>query len=250
MFYVDLDALDDTAQQMKLLKYGQAGLYSIHDQDYLPGYSGTIKERALQYLKSKKIDIPIGKIMLLTNFRVLGYVFNPVSFYFCYDQNGSAICAIAEVGNTFDEHKPYLIEKNELGSLRSRQAKEFYVSPFSDLNFDFIFKLEEPSTKLLATVDTYDGKLAILITSLTGMQVPLSDASILKLSLKYPLVTLRIIFLIHFHALILLIKGVSFHEKDAQLDQQKGVLRPYRSQRKSKLPVESVQHSTHPRVKK
>ncbi len=238
MFYLDLDELENNSKKLKLFGYGRKGLYSIHDDDYLPGYTGSLKERARKYLATQGVDLGSGKIMLLSNLRIFGYVFNPVSFYFCFDTSGAAQVVIAEVGNTFLEHKPYLIHKSQDGSFKSRQSKEFYVSPFSNLDFEFSFNIEQPQSELKVCIDEFDGEQPIICTSLSGKQIELSDSNLIKLTFKYPLVTLRVITLIHFHALILFLKGLPFRQKEDDLEKQRGVLNPRLSRSKTVAPTQ------------
>ena len=173
---------------------------------------------------------PRGRIRLLTLPRVLGYVFNPISVYFCFDPAGIPVCAVAEVGNTFGEMKLYLLGPDVLGKdqvFRRITVKNFYVSPFSALDLRFEFKLGVPGEKLALWVDDWDGAEKTLVTSLTGRRAPLSNRRLLWLTVKCPLVTLKVISLIHWHALLLWLKRVPFRRKAANPSLQTDVLRPH-----------------------
>ena len=119
-FWVDLDHVDDLVAKHRLISRNQFNLYSFYDEDHFPGFEGNIKQRVVHYLNQQWPEAIVGgtelRVLALTNFRVLGYVFNPVTFYVCLLGN-EPLCAIAEVENTFYEVKPYLIPYTPLGHL-------------------------------------------------------------------------------------------------------------------------------------
>jgi len=171
-----------------------------------------------------------GRAILLTLPRVLGYIFNPVSFYFCFDAAGVPFCALAQVGNTFGEMKPYLLSAPDAhGVFRLRTPKHFYVSPFSALDLDFDFKLHVPGDRLEIHIDDRQGETRVLLSSLTGTQLPLTTARLAWLTLKFPFLTLKVIFLIHWQALRLWVKRLPFHSKAANAHLQRDVLNPHSS---------------------
>jgi hypothetical protein len=195
------------------------------------GGGGALKENVLACLARNGIQFdPKGKIMLLTLPRVLGYVFNPVSFYFCFDGAGAPVCAIAEVGNTFREMKLFLLRTVDLDNketFRKIATKHFYVSPFSSLELSFDFKLRTPGEVLEIHIDDRDGDEKVLLSTLAGQRAALSNARLFWFSFKYPLVTLKIIFLIHWHALLLYMKRIPFYRKAANPARQCDVLNPH-----------------------
>jgi len=228
MFYFDLAELDSLSRRLWLFRRNGRGLFSFRDADHLSICEGDLRRNLDVYLANNGLTFPAdGRVMLLTLPRVLGYVFNPVSFYFGFDREGVPQFSVAEVSNTFREMKPYLLrEPSGAGSFRLVVPKDFYVSPFSDLDLSFDFQLKVPAEKLAIAVDDRQEGQKTLVTTLTGQRAGLSNAKLAWFSLKYPLITMKVIFLIHWHALLLWLKRVPFHLKTANREGQRDVLKP------------------------
>ena len=244
---VDLDELDAVARAIPFLSVNRRNLYSFREGDYLPTAEplhngsggapsgGGLKERVLSFLRARGVEIPGGRVVLLTLPRVAGYLFNPVSFFFCYDAQGRPAAAIAEVTNTFREMKPYFLGPGTLSgggrqpSFDARIPKFFYVSPFSDVDVAFDFRLRAPDESLAIRIDDFAGEERTLASSLTGRRRPLTAARLAWYSLKYPLITLKVILLIHLHALRLRIKRVPWFAKAARAADQRDLYRPHES---------------------
>jgi DUF1365 family protein len=231
MFHLDLDEIDSIARRIPFFSHNRRGLFSFHDSDHLQEGIGTVREKLAAYLAANGIDLPANsRTMLLTLPRVLGYIFNPVSFYFCLDAAGTPLCAVAEVGNTFGEKKLYLLPEPLSGDrFRLVVPKHFYVSPFSGLDLQFDFKLRLPGESMEIHVDDRNGEERILLSALTGKRAPLTASRLGWFAIKYPMVTLWIMTLIHWNALLLWLKRVPFHRKEARPDLQRDVLHPHPS---------------------
>lgn len=242
LFCLDLDELDTLP--LRLLSHNRPNLYRFNDSDHLAPSVSPICN--LQFPRLRQSEPPFldrrprpplpadTRVLLLTHCRVFGYVFNPVSFYFCLDAQDRPLCAVAEVGNTFGEQKPFLLRPEDLAPdacFRRIVPKHFYVSPFAALDLAFDFKLRVPGEQLDIHIDDVEGDRPVLLTALTGRRVPLTDANLARLTLKYPLVTLRVITLIHWHALKLWWKNVPWHRKAANPHLQQGVFNPHESLR-------------------
>jgi len=237
MFWLDLDEIDSLSKRLHLFSRNRFNVYSFHDQDHSPCGGATAKADILKWLREQKAHVSDDdRIMLLTFPRVMGYVFNPVSFYFCFGKSGAPVCAVAEVGNTFGEMNRFLLPAPSTQTTRRFDLlapKHFYVSPFSELDSNFHFQLRAPDERLAIRVDDYDGSEPVLRSALTGRVSPLNNARLAWFSLKYPFVTLKVILLIHWHALLLWLKKVPFIRKAANPGRQRDVLQPHGTLAKS-----------------
>lgn len=229
MFYVDLDEISLLAEKFGMLSRNTFGFFSFRDSEHLQlkkGVTRPVKENILEFLAANEVKVVPEKIMLLTNFNVLGYNFNPVSFYFCFDAESNPICAVAEVSNTFREMKPYLLDISRLlnGEFVLRVPKYFYVSPFINHDAEFDFHLYIPSDKLNIRIDDYSENKRIFISTLTGEKKSITTRNLLFYALRFPLIPLRIMFLIHWNASLLWMKKIRFFRKAEFPELQKDVL--------------------------
>ncbi|MBI3510765.1 MAG: DUF1365 domain-containing protein [Bacteroidetes bacterium] len=236
MFCIDLDSLDEDLRKISFVGRNRFNLFSFYDKDHPVNENGERREeggvRAQLniYLRSNGVLEPPAKVLLITNLRLLGYVFNPVSFYFCYDEKGKPLCAVAEVQNTFREMKMYFIGKEKFDGkeFHLRTTKYFYVSPFIDHDAEFDFHLELPGEKMNIRIDDYKNEKRLFISTLTGNKKELTSGRILGYFFRFPLITLRIIFLIHWNAMLLWFKKIRFFRKKEFPELQRDVMRKYK----------------------
>jgi DUF1365 family protein len=183
-------------------------------------------------LVQRGIKVPdSAAVGLLAIPRCLGYGFNPIRFYFLID-GSRLLAAAAEVENTFHERKFYILPPNELlsdGSIRIRLPKEYYVSPFIDLDVDFEFHFRLPDQCLDLSVKDLRGEQVVLLSRLTGRRRALTTANLLRLLIASPLVSLKVIGLIHWQALLLWLRGHRWFPKAARPERQRDVIRPHKS---------------------
>ena len=236
MFYLDLDEIDALHKQMKFMSRNRFNLFNFRDRDHLrlpkenPDSTKDVRSHITDYLELNGLKIGNGRIMVLTNLCTLGYQFNPVSFYFCYGEGGEPVCSIVEICNTFLEMKPFFLgaDTKTGDHYKMNTTKYFYVSPFIEMDTNFDFDLHLPGEKLSVKIDDYDkeGK-RFFISTLNGIRKPLTDSNLLLYFFSFPLITLKVIGLIHWQALKLWLKKIAYHKKNDNLDLQKEVYRPY-----------------------
>ena len=253
LFALDLDELDQVQAAVPLFSLDRANLYSFRQRDYFPTTAPlhhptdvqtaptleptastlpTLKERVLAYTCGRGIDVSGGRVVLVTLPRIAGSLFNPVSFYFCYDRTGAAVAAIAEVTNTFREMKTYLLPRASDATsavFRLRIPKHFYVSPFSDVDVEFDFSLCTLGDRLSVRIDDYTNGVCTFRSTLAGRKRDLTAARLAWYAVKYPLLTLRIVARIHGHALMLWLKKVPWFPKAARSADQRDLYHPHAS---------------------
>lgn len=235
MFYLDLDEIDTLCSKHFMLSRNRFNFFSFRDSEHLrlgdenSDAPKTTKQHIVDYLHQNGFDYANHKIMLLTNLNVLGYNFNPVSFYFVLNEASEPQCAIAEVSNTFREMKPYFLGKDcfKNGKFQLSAIKYFYVSPFIDHDATFEFNLETPLEKLNIRIDDSKNGERFFISTLTGLRKEISTSRLVLYALRFPLIPLWIMALIHWNALLLWLKKIKFYKKSESPHLQRDVFRKY-----------------------
>jgi uncharacterized protein len=244
-FYIDLDELPALQVRFWWFGFNRRRFYSFYESDHFPlsdqpeWTSLALKERVLLYLSQQGYPLPAEtKVHLLTHLRCLGYVFNPVSFYFLSSAAGEPLLALAEVGNTFGEQKLFVLPASKAqgkNCFRLKVDKLFYVSPFSPVEDGFDFRLRFPDERLCLAVHSFNTHSArvTIATTQTGKKTKLNHLNVFCFTVFYPLVTLRVIFLIHGHALLLWLKRLPFIIKEANPHLQQKTLCPFKLAQKT-----------------
>jgi len=196
-------------------------LFSFHFADH-GARDGSHPLTWIRALLEKRGVVADGEISLQCFPRVLGFVFNPVSFWYCHNASGELVAILAEVSNTFGEHHNYLLAHPDGRPIADGELfecdKVFHVSPFMAVagHYRFRFQLKSipgRSPTRLASIDHADAAGDLLHTVLTGTAMPLSSGRLLKAFFSYPLLTLGVVVRIHWQALLLWIKRVPFFTK-------------------------------------
>ena len=217
---IDLDRLAEADRMSTAFSVNRANFVAFHEKDHL-GDRG--EERGLRGHVDRLLaeaGLPrAAKVQLLAYPRILGYVFNPLSVYYCYADNGGLTALIYEVRNTFGERHTYVcpVEDDHVSAagLRQERTKIFYVSPFIDLGARYHFRMVPPGeTVRLRILETENGK-PLLSATFAGDARALNTASILDLAFRQPFMTLKVMAGIHWEALKLWLKGAKFHSRGA-----------------------------------
>lgn len=207
-----------------LLQYNKFALLSIRDKDH--GDKSADQPLASwikQILTKYDLLTDVREICLLTLPNVMGYVFNPVSFWLCYNNSSELIAVVCEVNNTFGEHHSYLIYNSNKNSLNDNNDDElitekvFHVSPFFTRNGYYKFKFQQQGVILKIYIDYYNEEDQLLLqTSLCGKMIPLNYKNLLRTIARYPHITLLTIMLIHYQAIKLVLKKIKYINKPQQ----------------------------------
>jgi DUF1365 family protein len=212
---LDLAELDDLDRRLRLFGRNHWAAASFRDADHLPVPAADVAAAVREHLRTEGVDPAGWRVMLVTNLRVLGHVFNPASFFLCRDASGVLRIVIVEVHNTFGERHLYTLRPAGSdaafgGPFTAGMDKDFFVSPFISMDGRYAVHVrDEPAGLRLAINLRQDGE-QLLATSLVLARRPLTDRSLLRMLLRHPLVTRKTVALIHLHALRLWRRGAPF----------------------------------------
>lgn len=199
--------LDDLPVGLKLLGINRPGLLSFREKDH--GDGADLRDWVRRQLAGAGIEAD-GRVLVLCYPRLLGYVFNPLTVYFCHDRDGKLVGIIHEVHNTHKERHTYVLPVDEVvdGMVRQHCAKTFYVSPFVPMECSYDFSILPPDERIVVAIHERDAEGPLLAASFTGVRETLSDRNILRAVLSHPLMTLKVTVGIHLEAVKLLLKGL------------------------------------------
>jgi hypothetical protein len=248
---LDLDELPALDRRLRLFSHRRWNLFSLDDRDYATGEPRDLRDGHARLLAEHGLPAP-ASARLVTNLRVLGYVFNPVSFFLGYDAAGALTSVVAEVNNTYGGRYRYVLGPDQridptglrpaprakpagsptppLATLAGpganppgiahphrvgfRHRRELFVSPFlhGPASYEFWFDAPLDGARLAIGmhVDTSAGE-RVFVARLDGERRPLADRALAAAALRYPLMTLQVIGLIHYEALKLHLRGVPYH---------------------------------------
>lgn len=206
----DVDTLDDDLRRLRLMSRNAANLMSFHDADHGDGTGEPVSVYARRALEAAGLHGCGRRIMLLCYPRLLGYAFNPLSVFYCYDAGGALGALIYEVNNTWGERVSYVVAAGACrnGVYVHGCAKTMSVSPFTNNDGRYRFSIRPPRENLVLGITFSDASGPILKTHFQGAALPLDDRSLLGVALRYPAMTLKVIGAIHWEALKLYLKGV------------------------------------------
>lgn len=215
MLLLDLDELDQCAAGLRLFSRGARNLFSFYDSDHGAGGGEPLRAQVERHLDAAGLAIAGGAIRLLTMPRVLGFVFNPISVYFCYHRDGTLVATLYEVNNTFGQRHSYLlpVEPGAGAAFRQSVAKRFYVSPFMGMDMAYAFRVVPPADTLGVGITGSDDAGAVITAVLTARRRALTDAALLRVFVAMPLVTLKVVAGIGWEALRLWVKGVPLRQR-------------------------------------
>lgn len=210
---LDLDALPETAARLRLFSFDRPNLFAFYGRDHADGKPGDLKAK----IAAKAVGLDVsGRMLILCMPRLLGFVFNPLSVFFCHDRAGRPSAVAWEVSNTFGARHTYVITVNHTrGALRQSCGKRLHVSPFLDMALTYQFRVEASGDAFrIGIVDqAQDGPA--LYAAFAATRRDLTDAALLRLALGAPFATIKVVAAIYWEALRLWAKGGKFRRAPA-----------------------------------
>ena len=214
-FYIDLDELKKLDNNNPIFSYNRFNIFSFYDKDHGDRDGKPLKVWVLDNLKKFNINENINKIKLLCYPRIFGYVFNPLSVFYCYEDNLlKAVCY--EVKNTFNEQHTYIFKVKD-NKIEQKCKKKFYVSPFMNMDTYYNFRLLNPNEKLSVSIKQTDKEDVVLTAVQTGIRKEFTFKQLIINFFRYPLMSIKIISAIHFEALLLWKKGAIYRKRNKKI---------------------------------
>lgn len=220
---LDLSEIDRLDRRLKVFSRNRLNLLSFHDGDHGDGSQIALRPQVEALLARAGLDIDGGPIRLLTMPRVLGYVFNPISLFYCHHADGRLAAMIYEVTSTFGLRHAYLIPvpptDQAAGLISQCAAKALHVSPFMGMEMDYEFRGRVPGERLELTIRGFEADGLLITAAMSGARRPLTDSALLAAVAAIPLLTLKVVAAIHWEALRLWLKGVKLRATPAPADE-------------------------------
>lgn len=207
---VDLDALPRLGRLGRLARF--------ESRDHLGAPGRTLRENLDSFLATHDVDLTGGRVLMLANARVLGYVFNPISVFWCHRADGGLECVVVEVHNTYGERHCYLLRTDDAG--RAETAKDFYVSPFLSVDGTYSMSLREPDERLAIAVTLRQQGATALTATVIGHRRPATPAALVRMLARRPLVTYRTSALIRRHGITLWLRRLPVIRRPKHVPQE------------------------------
>ena len=215
---LDLSELEILNNNIRFFSINKFNLISFFEKDHGNRDDSSLVGWVKKNLEQNQINTKNIKIKLLCYPRIFGYVFNPLSIFFVYNQNDTLVSILYEVKNTFGEQHTYVFKiDNENNLIQNNCSKKFHVSPFIEMNCNYFFRILKPGERLSVIIDQYDQVGKILYASQDGKKANLTGQELIISYLKHPLMTFKIISAIHFEAFKLWIKGIKLVKKKLKI---------------------------------
>jgi uncharacterized protein len=221
MAFLDIDRIPELMRVSPLSGYNRWNWASFCESDHFGDPRIPLRRRLEADAAAHGCDLPGGPIFLLTHLRYLGYNFNLVSFFYCYDHRGQVAAVLAEVNSTFGEtHNYWLWDANSVGATgsgRYRCPKAMHVSPFMGMSMDYTFAFSAPGPALTVHMETLEGGKRTFDATLSLTRRPWERKALHAALRRHPWMTAKVIAAIHWEALLLFLKKVPVYTHPARI---------------------------------
>lgn len=227
---LDLDDIGGASARLRLFSRNRFNLFGFFDRDHGDGSAVPLRTQAEAMLRKAGCRPDrVATIKLLCMPRIMGYSFNPLSVYFCYRQDGALEAVIYQVHNTFGERHSYAIPAfGATSKLEQSCNKDFFVSPFLGMDMSYTFQVSLPGASVSIAIHGKERGEPVIAASLSGKRQALTDAALLKAFVTHPLLTVKVVVAIHWHALRLVLKGFRIHPHTPAVSSMPAVHGPVR----------------------
>lgn len=219
--FLDLEEAPGLSAASRVFGFNRAALLSFHERDHGDGTGGGLKGQIEGRVAAAGLAAG-GAVRVLCLPRVFGFVFNPITLYFCDDEQGALSAVVYEVNNTFGNRTFYVLPAGKK-PIRHGAVKVMHVSPFMDMDLNYDFALGQPAEDFGITIRVAQGEQLILSASFHGRRRPFTDTALVKVWASHPALTLKVVAGIHWEALKLWRKGMKFRSNPHVA---KGVISP------------------------
>jgi DUF1365 family protein len=210
MVLLDIDRIPALMSVTRLVSHNRPNWATFDDRDHLGDPTLPLRTRLERDAAGAQVELPDGPIFLLTHLRYLGYCFNPVSFFYCFDRDSRLALVAAEVHNTAGASRTYWLQPERDGrTFRARASKTLDVSPFLPADLEYRFALTTPAARhVVAHIDVVRGGSRVFDATLSLERRPWSAKEIRRCLLRHPAMTVSVMAAIHWQAFTLWWKGV------------------------------------------
>lgn len=199
-----------------LLSYNRFNLFSVYTKDHGPRDGSDWRTWIDNVLDDHNLSNAKHQIKFLCFPRVFGYSFNPLSLWYCFGENEKLYAVICEVRNTFGEHHHYVLHNDNQpyeSKVKANKKKNFHVSPFINMDAEYEFTIAAPTNDLTIVINEFQNKQLMLTAAQQGKQQQIDTPLLLGTFLRLPLMTFKIMWMIHWQALKIWLRGGVYHKK-------------------------------------